>query len=140
LNELVAVIHEQNACAGLHCCGNTDWSIIMDTEIDVISFDAYNYGESITLYPDKLATYLSRGGILAYGIVPSEEKVVNETVESLINRLSDLFILMERKGIDQDKVRNAYIITPSCGVGSLPVSLAERVLDLTKEVGNKLKV
>ena len=39
---------------GVHCCGNTDWSLLLKTSIDILSFDAYNYAESLALYPGEL--------------------------------------------------------------------------------------
>ncbi|UCD92016.1 MAG: hypothetical protein JSV43_07240, partial [Methanobacteriota archaeon] len=56
---------------GLHCCGNTDWGLMIETGVDVISLDAYNAGDVLALYSDKVEEFLSRGGILAWGIVPS---------------------------------------------------------------------
>ena len=39
---------------GIHCCGNTDWSMIIKTEPDIISFDAFEYMDFFLLYPDEL--------------------------------------------------------------------------------------
>ena len=58
---------------GVHCCGNTDWSVILETSLDILSFDAYNYAESLSLYPAEVKRFLDRGGTIAWGIVPNDE-------------------------------------------------------------------
>jgi hypothetical protein len=39
----------------VHCCGNTDWSLLLSTSVDILSFDAYEYTESLALYPEEVA-------------------------------------------------------------------------------------
>ena len=50
------------ATRGLHCCGNTDWPMVLSTSVDLLSFDAYNYAFSVSLYPEQLKRFLERGG------------------------------------------------------------------------------
>ena len=45
---------------GMHCCGNTDWSLLLNVPIDILSFDSYGYFESLRLYGQALAHYLAR--------------------------------------------------------------------------------
>ena len=56
---------------GVHCCGNTDWGLLLLTNLDILSFDAYGYLETIALYPKELRSFLERGGGLAWGIIPT---------------------------------------------------------------------
>jgi hypothetical protein len=73
---------------GIHCCGNTDWSLILSTGIDILNFDAYNFAESLTLYPAEVKAFLDRNGAIAWGIVPSIEACIQkESVASLKDRL-----------------------------------------------------
>jgi hypothetical protein len=69
---------------GIHCCGNTDWSVLLGTSLDILSFDTYNYAESLSLYPKEVKGFLERGGAISWGIVPNDqESVVKETPASL---------------------------------------------------------
>jgi hypothetical protein len=101
--------------------------------VDILNFDAYGYLETLSLYPRELRAFLERGGILAWGIVPTNDAIRNEDVRSLAQRIRSGLETLTRKGIDPDLLRRA-ILTPSCGTGSLPIPLAERVFQVTSEL------
>jgi methionine synthase II (cobalamin-independent) len=124
---------------GVHCCGNTDWSLLLSTTVDILNLDAYEYAEALALYPDKVSEFLGRGGIIAWGIVPANEQVHEETVDSLSERFHQALALLTDKGLHQDDLLSSALIMPSCGCGSLPVKTAERVLELTGELAAALQ-
>lgn len=124
---------------GVHCCGNTDWSVLMNTSTDILNLDAYEYAESLSLYPDAVAAFLERGGIIAWGIVPSGPAVEGETASALVDRLHGAMDLLVRKGVALDKLLTAGLVTPSCGTGSLDPQMAERVLALTAAVAAEMR-
>jgi methionine synthase II (cobalamin-independent) len=123
---------------GVHCCGNTDWSVLFSTNIDILSFDAYGYLETISLYPKELNAFLERGGILAWGLVPTSEAILKEDALSLFNRFKEAVKSLAKKRIDPNLLQRA-LLTPSCGTASLSIPLAERVCQLTAEVSKRLK-
>jgi methionine synthase II (cobalamin-independent) len=115
---------------GVHCCGNTDWSILLSTSLDILSLDAYGYAENLALYPDEVRAFLDRGGIIAWGIVPNSPEVKDETVDSLVERLHVGMNLLVSKGIPLDDLLQAALITPACGLGPRTLEEAERGLEL----------
>ena len=135
LNECLNAI---KGLRGIHCCGNTDWSMLLSTDIDILSFDAYGYLKTVSLYPRELRTFLERGGILAWGIVPTNEDVLKEDAQSLVRRFKEGLKTLSEKEIDPLLLQRA-IITPSCGTASLPIPLAERVCEVTAEVSRRLR-
>jgi methionine synthase II (cobalamin-independent) len=124
---------------GVHCCGNTDWSLLLSTSVNILNLDAYGYAESLALYPKEVDAFLQRGGIIAWGIVPASDQVLEETVESLVERFHEVLGLFTSKGINKDDLLAASLIMPSCGCGSLAVETAERVLGLASEVATALQ-
>ncbi len=135
LNECFSAVE---GLKGVHCCGNTDWSLLLSTQLDILSFDAYGYLENLSLYPKELTTFLERGGILAWGIVPTGEEILKEDAESLVNRFQKGVEMLSKEGIDPVLLQRV-ILTPSCGTASLPIDLAERVCHLTAEVSRMLR-
>jgi hypothetical protein len=133
INEVVAGIHSYGGIAGIHCEENTDWSLLMETDLDILDFDAYDHMQGITLYPVELRKFLDRGGSLGWGIVPTLDRdaAAAETIPSLIDRFEKGVRLLVSKGFDQSQLLQRALITPSCGAGGvLTVPLAERVLGL----------
>ena len=124
---------------GVHCCGNTDWSILLNTPVDILSLDAYDYSEKLALYPEDLSRFLERGGIIAWGIVPTSAIAETETVESLVARLHQAFDRLVAKGMALDAILRAGMVTPLCGLGSLTPSLAERIFELTVGVSAEMR-
>ncbi len=125
---------------GVHCCGNTDWSVVLSAPIDILSFDTYDYAESLSLYANEVKGFLRRGGIIAWGIVPrTREGLERETPESLVGKLLEAMDLLVAKGIDLDDLLAASLISPCCGLGSLVVRDAERVLELTAAVSSEMR-
>lgn len=134
LNEVILAAHDAGALVGIHCCGNMDWGLLARTEVDIIAFDAYFYGDKIALYPELIESFLQRGGILAYGLVPTLEPDVleKETLSSLQTRLESLLERFVNKGITENRLRRQMLFTPSCGMGSgsLTRQQTQHVLEL----------
>lgn len=139
LSEVIEALHDDNVLVGTHCCGNTEWSILVDAGIDIISFDAFECGDTIAHYPDKIKLLLERGGALAWGIVPTSEKILGETPKSILEKLKKAVKNLSGKGIDESLIWNQMMVTPSCGTGSLKLEMAENILHQLQEVSELVK-
>ena len=125
---------------GVHCCGNTDWPVLLDTSADIVNPDVYNYIASMSLYPAEVKTFLDRGGIIAWGIVPNEEPALqSETMPSLRDRLEEAISPLSHKGIPFRRLIHRSLVTPSCGLSGLSAEAAERALELLAELSRDLK-
>lgn len=144
LGEVFDGIHAEGGLAGVHCCGNTDWSVLLDTPVDILNLDAYGYLESLALYPAELRAFLDRGGVVAWGIVPNTVQIWEVTPEGLAGRLRQgLEKISERargRGIEisVDELAGRSLISPQCGLGPATPEIADRSLDVLVEVGELL--
>jgi len=139
INEVVEAIRKEGALVGTHCCGNTEWPILIDAGVDIISFDAYEFGETISYYPEEIKKFLGEGGVIAWGIVPTSDKINNETPASLVEKLKELVTNLTEKGINEDLIWEKCLLTPSCGTGSLSVELSDRIFHHLSEVSRLLR-
>lgn len=142
LSEIINDIHSRGALAGIHCCENTDWSLILESEVDILSFDAYGFFDKLLLYPEELRGFLARGGIMAWGIIPTDSAELDSVFRG--NAIVDLWktkldLLLERGLGEERKIITRSLITPSCGLGSLSPDLSLKVLDLTERLSRELQ-
>jgi len=142
-DEIVAyidwVMEGLHGLKGVHCCGNTDWSILLATSVDVLSFDAYAYGDALMLYAREVAAFLGRGGYLAWGIVPSQgEAARKETAANLAGRLLQQAGRLTRHGVSIYSVLERSLVTPACGLGTQTREDAEYIARLACEVSAEL--
>ena len=125
---------------GVHCCGNTDWSVLLDTSVDILSYDTYNYAQSLSLYPLNVRRFLDRQGTIAWGIIPNDEdSLAKESVASLKDRLEEAMAPFTRKGIRFKQLIKQGLLTPSCGLASLTEEAAGRALELLTELSAKIR-
>jgi methionine synthase II (cobalamin-independent) len=124
---------------GIHCCGLPDWSMILPANGDVLSMDAYDYPDSLTAHAEALDAFLKRGGMIGWGMVPADDRVLEEDLESLIDRFHAAVEGLVSRGFHRDDLLAAALIMPSCGLGSLSLDTAERVLALTHDLSGALR-
>jgi hypothetical protein len=141
LEEVVDAIHDHGSLAGVHVCANTDWSILLNSSVDIINFDAYGYFDKFILYGDQIKTYLENGGFLAWGLVPTlvAEEVVKADLENIWQLWLDQKAQVLSLGIDEQTLLRQSFITPSCGTGSLTRDLNLKVLKLTRELSLRIR-
>jgi len=141
LAEITGAIHKSGGMAGVHVCANTDWNLLLTSDIDILSFDAYTFFDRFITCKKLIHTFLERGSLIAWGIIPTSEpeNIQQETCDSLVSRWEQQADLLSGGDWNMTTLLQQTIITPSCGTGSLSPELATRVLQLTKEVSKALR-
>ncbi len=124
---------------GAHCCGNTDWTLLFEAGVQVVSFDAFQYMESMALYPAELGAYLDAGGVLAWGLVPNDEGLRGETADSLAGRFRQGAELLASRGVSRELVLERAMFTPACSLAGVDEKQAERGYELTSELSLLLR-
>ncbi|MDI6758268.1 MAG: hypothetical protein QMD94_01115 [Candidatus Omnitrophota bacterium] len=125
---------------GVHCCGNTDWPIFTDiNSIDIINFDAFNFSDKFMLYANDIGAFLNKGGIICWGIIPTQEFSAKETAKSLLEKINFCIDALVKKGVDKSLLLEQLFVSPSCGLGSLCLEKAEKILSLLSETSSLIK-
>jgi hypothetical protein len=127
---------------GVHLCGNPDWDFLLGLDLDVLSLDMYSNGEMFVSYAKSLRRFLDRGGVLIWGIVPTNvEPFAKETLDSLEQRLLALWASLDRQGIDRDFLLSRSMLSPAtcCLVNPDLEKTVEAAFAVTKALSTRLR-
>jgi len=141
LKEVISYIKQREyVLIGIHCCANTDWSMIFDSGPDIISFDAFGYMENFLLYRDEIISFIKNGGVIAWGIVPTTDSDFEERgdINEILKRLRNGFERLEEWGINREVLIKSSILTPSCGMGTMKEENANKAIQLLKKLSNRI--
>jgi methionine synthase II (cobalamin-independent) len=138
LKETSNAVKGAGAIAGVHCCSKADWPMVIKSGVGIISFDAYDYLETIALYPEEFAGFLKKDGYLAWGIVPTTEAIRDENADSIKKRFDTSLALLS-KSLPADMLLSNILLTPSCGTGSRSREEAIKVFKTLVELKKLLK-
>jgi hypothetical protein len=145
LNEVFEAIQSEGALAGVHCCANTDWSVLLSTKVDILNLDAYGFIGNLALYPAELRNFLDRGGAVCWGIIPNNEEINCVTADDLAQRLRAGIKMICQKAsvhgvnIKSDELEMHSLIAPACGLGSTSIEIADKVFDTLSKTGALLR-
>ncbi len=142
--EIVNCINEGfeglNCVTWIHCCANIDWTLLIDSNVDVINFDAYQHSDKIALYHEEFQAFLERGGMLAWGIVPvTNELIAKESIQTLVERLEQGISLLVRNGVDEGLLVSSSWLMPSCDTVMMTPENSDLAFNMTKEISDIMR-
>lgn len=127
---------------GVHLCGNPDWDFLLTLDIDVLSLDVYTNGEVFASYARSIRKFLDRGGVLIWGIVPTNfEPFQKEHLSSLETRLKSLWKSLAQAGIDTEFLLSRSLLSPAtcCLVNLDGEATVEKAFKMVKELSEQLR-
>jgi hypothetical protein len=127
---------------GVHLCGNPDWDFLLNLDIDVLSLDVYTNGEVFASYAGSIKRFLERGGVLVWGIVPTNfEPFEAETGDSLELLLEGAWQALAKKGIDRDFLFSRSLLSPAtcCLVNPDREKTVEKAFGAIQKLSERLR-
>ncbi len=119
LDDVIGMALSRGAIPGVHCCGNTDWGLLAETQTRIINFDAVDYMETVPIYASQLDDFLRKGGVFAWGAVPNTDQALKESADVVLKRTEEGLNLLEKAGMARDKAAEKMILTPACGCAGM---------------------
>jgi len=127
---------------GVHLCGNPDWDFLLGLDLDILSLDVYTNGEVFSSYDRSIRKFLDRGGVLSWGIIPTNfEPFEKENLESLIERLDGIWHLLQGKGIDLGFLLSRSLLSPAtcCLINLDGEKTVEKAFAMVQELSTRLR-
>ncbi|MGC8720773.1 MAG: hypothetical protein ACP5TY_12305 [Thermodesulforhabdaceae bacterium] len=130
---------------GVHLCGNPDWDFLLGLDLDILSLDIYTNGEIFSSYSSSIARFLDRGGVISWGIVPTNfEPFESENIDSLTQRFLELFNRVARAlepKIDKELLISRSLISPAtcCLVNPDGTVTVEKAFATVKQLSRRLR-
>lgn len=131
LSGALAVL-SRSAKTGVHCCGDTDWQLVLQAGPDLVSFPVDHAPDGGVLGP-----YLDRGGLVAWGSVPTD-RPIGAGPEPHWRRLAELWCELSGAGCDPALLRSQALITPACGLAHHGPEQVRHVFALVREIGERV--
>jgi hypothetical protein len=132
---------------GVHLCGNLDWDLLLGLDLDVLSLDIYSNGEIFASYAGSILKFLDRGGVLVWGIVPTNfEPFGKEGLQSLEIRLQSIWDNLVKKGVDREFLLARSMLSPAtcCLInpdGEITVEKAfSTIIDLSQRLRDQYRL
>lgn len=127
---------------GVHLCGNPDWDFLLNLDLDILSMDIYTNAEVFASYAKAIGRFLERGGVLVWGIVPTNfEPFEKEGIPSLIERLEEVWSILEKGGIDQGLLLSQAQLSPAtcCLVNPDGDKTVDKAFGVVKALSEQLR-
>jgi len=125
---------EATTMAGIHCCGEGDWAAILATGPAVLSLPVTAGVASVSGY---LARFLEADGWIAWGAIPTDRPVA-ASADRYWRELSSLWCELVQGGCDAGRLRRQSMVTPACGLASHSPAQAGKVLQLVREISERV--
>ena len=127
---------------GVHLCGNPDWDFLLNLDMDILSMDVYLNGEIFSTYAGSIKRFLDKGGVIAWGIVPTNfEPFEAETIDTLTDQLENVWNILDKKGIEKEYLLSKSLISPAtcCLVNPDGDKTVEKAFHVVQNLSQRLR-
>jgi hypothetical protein len=125
---------------GLVIGGLANWDGLINLPLDVIVCEAYEEQFSLVESASTVKIFIERGGVLALGVVPSDQVLLEEErVADCVARVQHLLAALAERGLAKEQLIKAMLITTSGGLAHGTPGMAEQALQLCAYTTEQLR-
>jgi hypothetical protein len=100
---------------GLHLCAEVNLPYLLELGVEILSFDAYQIGFMPKEYAGNVAEFIKRGGIISWGIVPTESTLLAaQTPKTLTATLSGYWeVISQNTDLSLSQIAMQALVAPA---------------------------
>lgn len=138
--ELTEFFEGMEGPRGLHLCGNPDWDFLFSLPLEIVSFNAYAFGDFVAAC-DTVRRFIEEGNMISWGIVPTlTEEFAAEDAGSIAARITAMWRILEEKGVAREViVRNSLLAPATCNLANADkAATIDSAFGLLRDVSHSL--
>ncbi len=139
---------------GLHLCADVNLPYLLELGVEILSFDAFQIGFMPEQYAKSVFDFLKRGGIISWGIVPTNSSILSGyNSDHIISLLLNYWeTISENTELDLEEIARQSLLAPArcClkeinlngnahEVTNVEEKIVERAFSLLREISNIIK-
>lgn len=142
LAKVIEKLQMAGALVAVQCMDKCNWQVPIKAGADIISFDAYNNPNNLSIIPEDVIEFIKRGGKINWGIVPTmnESLVKGLTVDYMAQRLDATFEGLILAGVSEPYVYNSAFVSVQGNLEHLPVIFAEKAIMIATQLAQRIPV
>jgi hypothetical protein len=139
-NKIIETIHSAGGIVGIHSHKKCHWTIPINAGVDIISFDAYNNPNNLTIISDEISEFIVKGGKINWGIIPiANEKFLKDlSIDTITNRMLATFDILISAGVSPKLVYRSALVSVQGDLAHLPLIFAEKAIILSTQLATKI--
>ncbi len=115
---------------GLHLCAEVNLPYLLELGVEILSFDAWQIGFMPKEYAQGVAEFIKKGGLISWGIVPTEFKVLHEqNAEKLAALLAGYWeVISHHTQLSLEQIAAQALLAPArCCLVDLSIEAAAKI-------------
>ena len=114
-NDYQSFLSGLESIRALHLCANVNLPYLLEMGTELLSFDAFQMNLMPKGYAASVAKFINRGGIICWGIVPTDsDNLSTQTPQSLANLLIEYWkVVSENTGLPLELIAEQALIAPA---------------------------
>ena len=139
-SKLFQKIQSCGGLVGVQSFEKCNWQLLIDSNVNLISFDAYNNTTSLDIIAEKLGKFLAMGGYINWAIIPvNNEKSIRALNIDFANKLFTKAIEnLSSEGVSLDLLYKNCTVSVQGNLDKLPILFAEKALMIESQLGKKI--
>jgi hypothetical protein len=121
--------------AGIHCCADTDWSVVASVGPSLISWDINALGAAFIEHSEAIAAATWEGTGFIWGVAPTHSQPLPSDLEVRLQRIVGRLVT---SGAKMAGLLEGAMFSPACGLAGLTEGQAEIVARAVSQLAGEL--